>query len=479
MSFASLNLEEAWRWQAGTSLLDGTLLNAGALDSGGNLVVGGVISSEMDGDSLVQGKFAVFKLDGTIGEQLWSWTGSAEGDTLDLIYGVAVDGADDIVAGGQTAGAEVPSSSSFPSGVSNFNMGSADVLLDWAAVKLNGDTGDEIWRYQRAFNESSSYGSGPIHCVATTSDKHVFLVGTVTISSSDGNSDHFQVAKLDGTTGEELWVVDSQSNNYKALTLTGCAVNSDDDLIATGYGSTDDATDLNSATETGIIVVRFNNDGGGHTFLYWETDGERKDYAMAMAVDFEDNIYVAGGDEVDDSGFAKYSTVRKLDSSGDEMWRHVGVSPEEDGAIYMGVTVDASTGRVVAVGHTNGVWVDGQTYTGGDSDFVATALDLTGGVELERWQDGTDAYDRMDFTAFDSEGSLLMAGRTSGSWAESGGQGDMDFVGVKFRFTDDDGSSNNAGIIAGITVPCLLLVICGAAACESRGVLLEAFPVIE
>lgn len=88
-----------------------------------------------------------------------------------------------------------------------------DGLRDIAAVKLDGEAGTEVWRYQAAASTSSSggYGTNCVLGVAVDSSNHPVLVGTTYNSLVDGvgvpgDWDFFAI-KLNGGTGSELWRV--------------------------------------------------------------------------------------------------------------------------------------------------------------------------------------------------------------------------------------------------------------------------------
>lgn len=52
-----------------------------------------------------------------------------------------------------------------------------DASTHLAAVKLNGDTGDELWRYQTDTSGSSASVSALVRDVAVDGDDNVFMVG--------------------------------------------------------------------------------------------------------------------------------------------------------------------------------------------------------------------------------------------------------------------------------------------------------------
>lgn len=91
---------------------------------------------------------------------------------------------------------------------------------------------------------------------------------------------------------------------------------------------------------------------------------------------------------------------------------------------------DAATmgldGSVVLAGYTGGDWA---SPNAGGNDFAAVKLDADG-MLLWQWQGGTTGDDKVNAAAMAEDGSVLMAGWTSGTWGEAEA-GFYDFVAVK------------------------------------------------
>lgn len=278
----------------------------------------------------------------------------------------------------------------------------------------------------------------------------------------------YELAKVDGQTGEKVW---AKSSSISGTYVWDCAVDSQDNLIL--IGTTEDSLSPTSVTagEDDVFVMKLDPDGN-QAWVY--QDGTAyADGVFGVAIDSEDNVYVAGGDGVIYEDIrANYSTTRnKLDGwSGREIWRHEGFAPCGDDCVYRAVALDESAGVAVAVGLTTGIWAEGETYMGGDADFAATALNLSTGEELGRWQGGTSEYDRMEATAFDSSGSLFMAGLSDGDWSDAQ-QGRGDFIAVKLGHPEAAGDGwGGVNLIIADCAATVAAVTCGLLACESRSV---------
>eukprot|EP00752_Nemacystus_decipiens_P007020 g6298.t1 len=124
--------EEQSRWQQeeeyGFQELSPQLL-LGGIDGDGYVVLGGGVPG-VDDTLAISADFGVVKLHATTGAEQWRWVDG----TPDREYATAgvVDDNDDVIIFGMTDGGFVKESST----------------LDYVAVKLDGSTGAELWRWQ-------------------------------------------------------------------------------------------------------------------------------------------------------------------------------------------------------------------------------------------------------------------------------------------------------------------------------------------
>lgn len=93
-----------------------------------------------------------------------------------------------------------------------WNTSTADGLRNVAAVKLTGEAGDEVWRYQAGALESSQPGIvglnvSYVSAVAIDGDDNVLLVGSSFNSLAEESDLDYLAIKLLGATGDEAWRV--------------------------------------------------------------------------------------------------------------------------------------------------------------------------------------------------------------------------------------------------------------------------------
>lgn len=450
-----LEFDEVWRWDGWTTADES--INDGAVDLDGNLILVGsqgstsVSANPYDDtfNEVTAGDFAAVKLDGTSGEELWTWTDSSTGDEADYMVGVDTDSNNDVIMAGVTQG-----------DWAEYN----DNNLDLAVVKLDGSTGNEIWRYQAAPPDSTTEsgtwsGLAAATGVAVDGDDNVILVGQtfgalVFGEGSFQDSDYF-VMKLDGTDGDEVWTVQGEASGLTTSFdhLIRVRADPDGDVVGVGIGGDEDAIDF--------VVIKFSGSTGA---LLWEYSPvtSSHDTAKGVDIDADGDVYVCGSFDADNlqGGLVENPVIMKLDgATGDIIWTYEGEATSR--AYFYSVAVDPATGRVLGAGSTEDTWVTGAAQ--GDQDFAVVVLDGDTGDELSRYQDGTSDHDSLSFGGFDSEGRVLLGG----SWTDADEQ---EFVALKFDLIHESVGADEAStaslaeweigaIVGGIAV--FLLWLCG------------------
>ena len=180
-------------WRQVIEIADAGVVNSIAVDVAGNVLVAGVINRSHFSD------FIVIKFDGAIGAELWEQlvTGTLGADGSNQALAVKVDAAGDVVAAGETT--------------------NSDTHLDFTVIKFDGASGQELWR--QVINGSAD-SNDVANAVAIDAAGDVIAAGVIRNTGSDAD---FPVVKLNGTTGEVLWravTSDSGSPNDTASAVT-------------------------------------------------------------------------------------------------------------------------------------------------------------------------------------------------------------------------------------------------------------------
>ncbi|MBI2151009.1 MAG: hypothetical protein HYU27_10470, partial [Acidobacteria bacterium] len=185
----------------------------------------------------VSGAFTVLKFEGASGAELWRHGIHGTSNSSDeRPNAVAVDGGGNVVAAGAI-----------------WNTGTA---LDFTVIKLDGETGAELWRQ---VIDGASSGNDWANQVTVDGAGNAVAVGQTNNTVPNWSQDRadFTVIKFDGASGTELWrqVIDGAGNGDDfALAV---AVDAAGDVVSVG------ATKNNSAGDDDFIVVKLNGADGG------------------------------------------------------------------------------------------------------------------------------------------------------------------------------------------------------------------------
>ncbi|CAM9650991.1 unnamed protein product [Choristocarpus tenellus] len=338
-----------WEWQDETTGND--RLQAAAVDSAGNLLAGGWTESDWLGANLGLKDFVSVKLDGETGEILWTYQWGTTG--LDTIESAAVDPLDNVIFGGYTNG-----------NLSGIVKGEYDIV----ATKLDGATGEEIWRWQ-----NGTTAADILYATAVDSAGDIFL-GANSYGNfsgiSEGDAD-FVVFKLDGSTGLELWRWQNGTTGFDRI--VDASVDFADNIILGGYY--DEYLDGINTGKHDMAVFKLEGEDGNGLWLWEAGTTNWTDEVNAVAVDEAGDIYCGGYSYSDFSGINAGDTdfvAVKLDGiSGKEMERWQSGTGSTDRILATAVD---SKGDLFAAGYTEGDYLDGNA---GDLDFVAFKLEFT------------------------------------------------------------------------------------------------------
>ncbi|CAM9663315.1 unnamed protein product [Scytosiphon promiscuus] len=181
---------EIWRYQGyspdsttstSTSFRSGSVFGV-TIDGDDNVfLVGQVYGSLVDSEDYQEDSgYFVIKLDGTDGSEIWTAQGG-EPDSFDSLRAVKADPAGDVVAAG-FAGDE----------------GAVNLIV----VKFSGATGSSLWEHSTATSLTHDVG----HSIDVDAQGDVYVAGGFdTENLQGGEAETPVVVKLDGTTGDVIW----------------------------------------------------------------------------------------------------------------------------------------------------------------------------------------------------------------------------------------------------------------------------------
>lgn len=302
-------------------------------------------------------------------------TAKYAGATGDLIWGKRFDG---VEANDDSFDIALDSQGNVVvSGLTTLSDGLADRLV----MKVAGADGERLWSVQRA-------GTGR-SLVIVDADDNVIVAG-----QERGNAET-TTAKLDGETGDMLWLShyssDSHSSNYAA----SLAVDSLGDVViaAVSYGS-----DLNHD----YAVLKYDGVSGIERWRALEAGPEGYPRAApAIVIDADDHVVLSGsvGPRDDtDMLIQKYDAV-----SGSQLWsrRYDGRGAGWDEAEAVALDPDS-----------NVLFIGSSTGTDGTTEFLTVKLAGSTGAELwlSHYRSTADAGDFPLSLAVDSTGDPVVVG---------------------------------------------------------------------
>ncbi len=208
------------------------------------------------------------------------------------------------------------------------------------------------------------------------------------------------------------------------------AVDADGNTFIAGY-SENSAIESKGPASINIFVTKYDPSGAKVWQKNMGTDGD--DYALGISLDKAGNIYVTGytfgGFQGGNKGNGDAFVV-KLDGSGNEKWiRQFGTSAGDAG---MAVAVDAQ-GAVYVTGYTAGNLGKNISYkTQYDWDAFLVKFSAQGMWEWTKILGVPGAYDYSYGVTTDSDGNIIITGKTAGDLGGEKNKGKSDIFAAKF-----------------------------------------------
>jgi hypothetical protein len=259
--------------------------------------------------------------------------------------------------------------------------------------------------------------------------------GTTALSSAGGKYDVF-VAKINGTTGAEIWARgfgDGTQDQHGE----GIAVDSGGNVFVVGRfkgGINFGTTALTSAgNKYDVFVAKLDGANGNELRAANYGDGSQDAFAMDVAIDGNDDVVLTGDFEgtinfgtttLTSAGARTDVFVTKLDGgNGNEVWaRNFGDGTQDQHGT--GIAVD-SAGEVFVTGRFRGsINFGGGAHdsAGGKYDVFAAKLNDTDGAELWAHAFGDGTQDQhAEAIAIDAANNAVVVGRFKGAIDFGGG----------------------------------------------------------
>jgi uncharacterized delta-60 repeat protein len=243
------------------------------------------------------------------------------------------------------------------------------------------------------------------HALTLDSKGNIIVTGSAPRS---GTGSDYLTIKYDAT-GKRLWTAFYAGPDRGSDSAAGVATDSQDNIYVTGSSD--------GPWKRAYATVKYSPAGEEIWVRRFEGSAGEDDFATAIAIDINDNVYVTGSSGVTSSD-RDYVTL-KYDPDGQELWapvRYKGPAGANDEAVA--IAVDAA-------GH---VYVTGKSKSDSSGYDFATVKYGANGKELwvARYDGPAHGDDVPAALALDGQGNVIVTGRSQGS--ESG----LDFATLKY-----------------------------------------------
>lgn len=281
---------------------------------------------------------------------------------------------------------------------------------DYATVKYDGVTGNQLWvaRYNGPANDSDG-----ARAVAVDAASNVYVTGTSSGGAAATRMDYATI-KYDGATGNQIWLAryDSPTNGNESP--SGMALDGSGNVYVTGETFALGAENLERGT------VKYDGATGAQL---WVTRGLGS--VSSIGLDAASNLYVAGWNYSTSTAY-DFATVKYDGATGNQLWiaRYDGPMSSNDGASALAVSASSKTAALpfsavsktsaFAVSTTGYVYVTGLSNSASTSqDFATVKYDRSTGhqVWVARYAPSVD-IDQPGALALDAAGCVYVTGRS-------------------------------------------------------------------
>ncbi|MFH1736208.1 MAG: SBBP repeat-containing protein [bacterium] len=261
---------------------------------------------------------------------------------------------------------------------------------DYATVKYDSD-GNELWsaRYNGTGNDWDR-----AYAVAVDPDGNVFVTGY-----SENLDDKDLVTIKYNSSGDQQWV--DRYNGPGNEDDAGWAITADSNGYAYVTGYSKGTTPTND-----YLTIKFDPSGARQWVARYNGPGSWYDYASAIALDAEGNVYVTGRSTGNGTS-TDYATI-KYDPNGNEQWV----------ARYDGLVSDNDDAKDLVLDDDGNVYVTGESMGYGVSyayDWATVKYDNDGAQQwVARYNGPGNYWDVAYDLAVDGAGNVYVAGMCTG-----------------------------------------------------------------
>lgn len=366
-----------WTSSYNGSVNGGDYSYAIALDGAGNVYVTG--RADFGGTTLSD--IVTIKYN-SAGVQQWASRYNGPGNGVDEGKCIYVDASGNVYVGGKA-----------------FTSNS----YDYVAVKYN-SAGVEQW--------SATY-NGPgnnedvVNSMAVDNSSNVILAGS-SIGSNSGSD--FTIVKFNSE-GTQSWVKRYNGEANGGDVAVSVKVDADGNIFAAGY------SDRGGSLKYDIVTAKYDAAGNQQYMQYYNgNSGPADNFATAMVIDQNSNIYVTGASISSSSVRDSNYVTLKYNSSGALQWA----------VMYSGPNSSVDVSRSIFVDNSMNVYITGTSSELNTHDYVSVKYTPSGSVEWIMRYSGPAGDDYSTSITADNEGNAYVTGRSTGTGT------DYDYATIKY-----------------------------------------------
>ncbi len=274
---------------------------------------------------------------------------------------------------------------------------------DFIAIKYN-SAGVQQW--------VSTY-NGPgnnedlVNSLAIDASGNVYVAG-VSIGQNTGSD--FTVVKYNSD-GTESWVKRYNGTANGGDAAISVKVDASGNIYASGY------TDRGAVSRYDMITVKYNTSGSQQWMSFYTGNGLIDDFATAMVLDANANVYVTGASASLTTSFdSNYATV-KYNSDGVQQWA----------VNYSGPNNSVDVARSIFVDNSQNVYITGTSSGATSDDYVSIKYNPNGTTAwIMSYNGPASSNDYSTSIVADNSGNAYVTGRSFGTST------DYDYATIKY-----------------------------------------------
>jgi uncharacterized delta-60 repeat protein len=340
-----------------------------AIDSNDNIYVTGYsIGSDTQRD------YATIKYSPDSNQPVWLARYNGPVNRRDAASTIAVDSNDNIYVTGYSTG--------------------SGTAYDFATIKYSPDSNQPVWiaRYNSSSNDLGSD-------IAIDSNDNIYVTG---LSWGPGTYEDFATIKYSPDSNQPVWVARYDGPHFSDG-ARAIAVDSNDNIYVTGSSASSLAYNYSDWT-----TVKYAPDSNQPVWVArYDGPGKRDDHALAIIVDRNDNIYVTGPSSGLGTGW-DYATIKYSPDSNEAVWvaRYNGSGNGGDWA--KAIAVD-NNDNIYVTGHSD------DSDTDNDYATIKYSPDSNQPVWIARYNGPVNYIDDAHALAVDSKDNIYVTGYSTGS----------------------------------------------------------------